>query len=352
MMKLRGVNIRATSNSWSGPPEAPGYDQALKDAIDAAGNAGVLNVFAAGNASSNIDSSPAYPGSYDSPSIIAVASSKSDDERSGFSNYGPVAVDLAAPGSSVLSTYSSNDTSYQTFSGTSMATPHVAGAAALLAASNPSLSVASLKATLLNTVDVLPQWAGLVLTSGRLNVANAIQNPTFCNYSIQSSSAFFQPEGGNRQINNASSTNCGWMVTGKPAWIGITSKDTGSGDGTVNFTVAANSTGVSRQAELSIAGHSFMVVQDGGATADCELVATRNFKTLPGAGGSGSITILTGSRCGWIATTSASWLNISSASAGTGTGSITVSAGLNPGSRRKATVTINGVSITFKQKGT
>ena len=155
MMKNRGVNIRATSNSYGGAPEAAGYDQALKDAIDAAGRADILNVFAAGNDDFNNDLTPTYPGSYNSPSILAVAASDQTDAKASFSSYGATTVDVAAPGVGILSTVLGQG--YGAKSGTSMATPHSAGAAALLSAAHPGLSAASLKATLMNTVDVLPQ---------------------------------------------------------------------------------------------------------------------------------------------------------------------------------------------------
>ena len=125
MMKNRGVNIRVTNNSYGGCGEACGYDQATKDALDAMGDAGILNVFAAGNSNVNNDINPggSYPSVYTSPSILAVASSTSTDVKSGFSCYGPISVDLAAPGSSVLSTYNTSNTATATLSGTSMATP-------------------------------------------------------------------------------------------------------------------------------------------------------------------------------------------------------------------------------------
>ncbi|HKZ78399.1 MAG TPA: S8 family serine peptidase [Pyrinomonadaceae bacterium] len=173
MMRQRGVNVRVTNNSWGGAPEAAVYDQALKDAIEAAGSAGILNVCAAGNANNNNDANPFYPASYDSPSIIAVAASDQNDNRAGFSSYGATSVDLAAPGVGILSTYGN---SYTPLSGTSMATPHVSGAAALISAFNPYLTVTQLKSSLLNNVDTLPQWSGLTVAGGRLNVLRALQS--------------------------------------------------------------------------------------------------------------------------------------------------------------------------------
>ncbi|MCM3872635.1 MAG: S8 family serine peptidase [Pyrinomonadaceae bacterium] len=173
MMRRRGINVRVTNNSWGGAPEAANYDQALKDAIDAAGNAGILNVCAAGNSGRDNDAMPFYPASYESPSIIAVAASDQNDNRAGFSSTGATSVDLAAPGVSILSTFPG---SYVSLSGTSMATPHVSGAAALLWAHAPYLTVSQVKESLTNSVDVLPQWAGLTVTGGRLNLARAVQN--------------------------------------------------------------------------------------------------------------------------------------------------------------------------------
>ncbi len=173
LMRRRGVNVRVTNSSWGGAPEAPAYDQALKDAIDEAGAAGILNVCAAGNGNNNNDLGPFYPATYDSPSIVSVAASDQNDNRAGFSSYGATTVDLAAPGVSILSTLPAT---YGRLSGTSMATPHVAGAAALLCAYNPYLSLSELKTTILSSVDVLPNWSNLTLSGGRLNLARALQS--------------------------------------------------------------------------------------------------------------------------------------------------------------------------------
>lgn len=263
MMKERGVNIRVTNNSYGGCGEACGYDQATKDALDAMGNAGILNVFAAGNANQNIESSPAFPASYTSPTVLSVASSTSTDARSSFSNYGIVSVDLAAPGSGVLSTYANSNTSYATLSGTSMATPHVTGAAALLSAYNPSLSPASLKATLMNTVDSLAAWTSLVKTGGRLNVSRALQNQTVCTFTPSVASLNVPTKGGYFSVNVTAPQNCDYEAKSNVSWIKITNAAPLSGSGTVSFRVTLNPK-ITRSGTISIGGQTFTVTQSRG----------------------------------------------------------------------------------------
>jgi subtilisin family serine protease len=171
-LKQRGVNVRVTTNSW-GSARGGFFPSALKNAIDALGNAGIVNVFSAGNAGVNVDVTPFDPASFTSPSIISVAASDGGDARASFSNYGVVGVDLAAPGVNILSTYAS---SYAWGSGTSMAAPHVAGAAAALLAHRPWLSVSEVKEALLGSVDRLGGWTGLVASGGRLNMFQALNS--------------------------------------------------------------------------------------------------------------------------------------------------------------------------------
>lgn len=260
LMKQRGVNIRVTNNSYGGCDEACGYDQATKDAIDALGNAGVLQVFAAGNDGRNIDTNPAYPAAYDSPWIISVANSTSSDVRNGSSNYGVVNVDLAAPGTSILSTLHGTTASYGNLSGTSMAAPHITGAAALLAAYNPSLSSASLKATLLNRVDQIAAFNGVVKTGGRLNVSQALQNQTVCAFNMPTSAITVPTKGGQFTVDVTAGANCDYQAKSNAGWIRLVGSDSFSGNGTVTFRTTVNPT-ITRTGTLSIAGTTITVNQ-------------------------------------------------------------------------------------------
>ena len=260
LMKNRGVNIRVTNNSYGGCAEACGFDQATKDALDAMGDAGILNVFAAGNSGTNNDVSPFYPASYTSPGVLAVAASNASDNNA--FNFGLVSVDLGAPGVGILSTTNGSNSTYGSLSGTSMATPHAAGAAALLSAYNPNLSVASLKATLMNTVDLLPQWTNLVRSGGRLNVDRALRNQTVCTFGLSATEINVPSSGGNGSVNVTGQTNCDYSIKSNISWITVTSANVGSGNSTVNFTVQANPIpDAQRIGTISIADRTFTVTQ-------------------------------------------------------------------------------------------
>ncbi len=153
------------SNSWGG-----GSSLALKDAISAADSAGILFIAAAGNDGQNNDQYPHYPSSYDVPNIIAVAATDKYDNMAYFSCYGLESVDLGAPGRDIFSTTPGNN--YASYDGTSMATPHVAGAAALIMAQYPGITHTELKAKILDSVDSISALDGKSVTGGRLNVYN------------------------------------------------------------------------------------------------------------------------------------------------------------------------------------
>lgn len=182
--RRRGVNLRVLNNSWGGPY----FSQALLDEINVANANGILFTAAAGNGTStvppgSIDAAPLYPASYNAPNVLAVASTDASDGLSSFSNYGPSTVQMGAPGSGILSTICAPDPvtgtcthGFASFSGTSMATPHVSGVAALMlsAPGLATLDVAMLKQCLVSSGDAVPALASTTVSGRRLNAYRAI----------------------------------------------------------------------------------------------------------------------------------------------------------------------------------
>lgn len=164
-----GLNIVATSNSWGGG----GASALLEAAIGRANNAGILFIAAAGNSTLNCETSACYPAEYPNPNVIAVASIASNGTISSFSNYGSTTIDIGAPGSGIWSTVpgKNNASAYASYSGTSMATPHVSGAAALYASINPGATAAQIKNAILTQGIATASLAGKTATGKRLNVS-------------------------------------------------------------------------------------------------------------------------------------------------------------------------------------
>jgi subtilisin family serine protease len=171
-MKTRhpGTNIVATNNSWGGG----GFSQGLQDAIGRADNAGILFVAAAGNSAYDNDATASYPSNYPNANVIAVASTTNTGALSSFSQWGKTTVDLGAPGSAIMSTVpvsskGSLTSGYASYSGTSMATPHVTGCVALYASSHAGASAASIKSAILAATVPTASLSNKTVTGGRLN---------------------------------------------------------------------------------------------------------------------------------------------------------------------------------------
>jgi subtilisin family serine protease len=168
MRRDHGVMIVASNNSWDAPA---GYSGVVEQAIREHGEAGITFVAAAGNKATDLDVTPQYPGSYDLPNVITVASLTPQGGLAASSNYGAVSVDVAAPGTVIQSTYKNG--TYGLLSGTSMAAPHVTGVVALVAAAQPGITVAGIRTAILGTATPLVSLAGKV-ASGRLDAFAAL----------------------------------------------------------------------------------------------------------------------------------------------------------------------------------
>lgn len=162
------LNANVMSNSWGGG----GFTQTMFDSITAAKAKGLLFIAAAGNDAQNSDNSPHYPAGYQVDNVIAVAATTNRDVLANFSTYGKRTVHIAAPGQNIYSSTPNNG--YDSFSGTSMATPHVSGAAALLWGTDTTMTYAQVKDRLIRSRDFLPVMARKIASSGRLNIYNAI----------------------------------------------------------------------------------------------------------------------------------------------------------------------------------
>ncbi|MCP2014224.1 subtilisin family serine protease [Deinococcus sp. HSC-46F16] len=166
-----GLNIVATNNSWGGG----GYSQALYEAIVRGAKANILFIAAAGNSGTDNDAAASYPSNYDTTkdagydAVIAVAAIDKAGALASFSQYGRTQVDLGAPGVAITSSVPYN--SYASYNGTSMATPHVTGGAALYASTHPGATAAQIRQAILGSVIATPSLNGKTVTGGRLNVS-------------------------------------------------------------------------------------------------------------------------------------------------------------------------------------
>jgi subtilisin family serine protease len=158
---------KVMSNSWGGG----GFSETLKQAIERSNQAGAIFIAAAGNESNNNDESPSYPASYDVPNIISVAAIDNQGKLANFSNYGKNLVHIAAPGVNIFST---TNKGYDSWSGTSMATPHVSGVAGLMFSQYPEMTNLQVKDLILKTARPLKGLKNKVKTAGLVDAYAAL----------------------------------------------------------------------------------------------------------------------------------------------------------------------------------
>ena len=180
------LGVAAINASWGGGS----YHQGMADAITAACAKGTVFIAAAGNNGDDLDTSyyPSYPAQYVIPGLVAVAASTNRDQLASFSNHGTSVVRIAAPGNRILSTMPTVTTaamsgsglqpSYDLLSGTSMATPHVAGAVALVMAGSPSLTAAQALDRVLSRSYHVAALFDQVVNGARLDLGAAV-NPSW-----------------------------------------------------------------------------------------------------------------------------------------------------------------------------
>jgi subtilisin family serine protease len=261
------------NNSWADNV----YSQALADSINVADQHNSLFVAAAGNNGTDNDSSPTYPASYDMPNVVAVAATDNTDNRAFFSNVGRRSVDLGAPGVDIYSTWPGGG--YQYLSGTSMATPHVTGAAALAKAAFPSASAVGLKALLLGTVDPKPALATTTSSGGRLNIGNAVACNATPQVWIDAPGPGFQVDVGTPISFSAMAANCaspaGVTVSatanGTPVSLAArgdglyTGTFTPTAGGAVTFSVTAGNGTTSATRSITGSARASLAISPGGA---------------------------------------------------------------------------------------
>lgn len=280
-----------TANSWGCPPSEGCSPGTLQSAVEAQAAAGIMMVVAAGNSGSSC-STVSDPPSFYAASYTVGAFSSATGTIASFSSRGPATIDgsnrlkpeITAPGVSVRSAVRSGG--YSSFSGTSMATPHTAGAVALLWSARPAL-----RNQIQQTINLLNQSAvdvpftacsssgvpNNVYGWGRLDIKAAVDaSAPACNYSILPSSSAVAAGGGSGAVSVMADAGCNWTATSNAPWITIPGGNGGTGNGTVNYNVDLNP-GAQRVGTMTVAGQTFTVTQDA---TGCPVI-TVNPATLP-----------------------------------------------------------------------
>ena len=167
-----------------------------------------------------------------------------------------------------------------------------------------------------------------------------------CTYAISPTVNSFNSSGGVGSVNVTAAAGCSWTASSGATWIAITAGGSGSGNGTVAYSVAGNTTTSSRTGTMAIAGQTFTITQNGL----CSYAVSPASASFAASGGTGSATVTASAGCVWVSTSGASWISVNSGSAGTGNGNVTYSVGANTAAmQRTGTLTIAGQTLMVSQ---
>jgi hypothetical protein len=191
---------------------------------------------------------------------------------------------------------------------------------------------------------------GTILVAGE-NVTVTQPAVATCSYDATPNTRSVPVGGGNSTFSVATGSTCTWTAVSQSGWITVTSGSSGTGNGTVNFTAAAN-TGPARTGNLVIAGETVSVTQPSGTT--CSYNVTPATRSVPVGGGSSTFSVATTSGCAWTAESESGWITVTSGASGSGNGTVGFSAAANTGPARTGTINIAGqdVSVTQPSGGT
>jgi hypothetical protein len=173
-----------------------------------------------------------------------------------------------------------------------------------------------------------------------------VRQATGCTFGVSAASVNVGAPAGNGAVQVTSAEGCSWTAKSGAPWVTIASGATGSGNGQVQYSVAANS-GPARDTTLTIAGHTVAVLQANG----CTYTVTPGTQDVAASGGGGAATVTTGDACPWTATSAADWISLSTAS-GTGPGQVPFTAAINLSPARAGRLTIAGQPVTINQPST
>jgi hypothetical protein len=177
-------------------------------------------------------------------------------------------------------------------------------------------------------------------------LSNTFSFGTACTYTASPTSNGLTASGGTGSVGVTAGSGCGWTGVSNASWITVTSGASGTGNGTVNYSVAANATTSVRTGTLTVAGQTITVTESGA----CSFTASPASQSLTASGGTGSVAVTAGSGCGWTDASNVSWITVTSGASGSGNGTVNYSVAVNASATpRTGTLTVAGKTITVTE---